>query len=84
MRGPKNPKAGATTKYHVTVRSTGLTASKVRLTLTLPSGFSLPRSGVATLRNGKLVVGIGTLARGTARTVPVLLRLDRPSAARGR
>jgi uncharacterized repeat protein (TIGR01451 family) len=77
VRGPKNPKAGATTKYHVTVRSTGLTATKVRLTLTLPSGFSLPRSRAATLRNGKLAIGIGTLTHGTARTVPVLLRLDR-------
>jgi uncharacterized repeat protein (TIGR01451 family) len=77
VRGPKNPKAGTTTKYHVTIRTTGTTAKKVRVTLTLPSGFSLPRTSVAKLRNGKLVVGIGTLTRAKARTVPVLLRLDR-------
>jgi len=77
VRGPKHPKAGATTKYHVTVRTTGTTARKVTVRLTLPSGFSLPRAGVANLRNGKLVVGVGTLVRGKARTVPVLLRLDR-------
>ena len=77
VRGPQNPKAGSTTKYHVTVRTTGVTAKNVRLTLRLPSGFSLPTTTVATLRNGRLVVGIGTLTRGTARTVPVVLKLDR-------
>jgi uncharacterized repeat protein (TIGR01451 family) len=77
VRGPKHPKAGATTTYRVTIRTTGVTARKVRLTLTLPSGFSLPRTSVAKLRNGKLVVGVGTLTRARARTVPVVLKLDR-------
>jgi len=77
VRGPKHPKAGTTTRYNVTVRTTGVTAKKVRLTLRLPVGFSLPKTTVATLRNGRLVVGIGTLTRGTARTVPVVLKLDR-------
>ena len=77
VRGPQNPKAGVTSKYHVTVRTTGKTATKVTLRLTLPPGFSLPGTSVAKLRNGQLVVGVGTLVRGKARTVPVLLKLDR-------
>ncbi len=77
VRGPKNPTAGKATRYHVTIRTTGVTAKRVRLTLTLPAGFSLPRTGVAKLRGGRLVVGVGTLVRGKARTVPVTLRLDR-------
>ncbi len=81
VRGPQNPKAGSTTKYHVTVRTTGKTATRVTLRLTLPPGFSLPGTSVAKLRNGQLVVGVGTLVRGTPRTVPVLLKLDR--SARG-
>ncbi|HMO01323.1 MAG TPA: hypothetical protein PKD59_18070 [Miltoncostaeaceae bacterium] len=77
VRGPKNPKAGSTTKYHVTVRTTGVTATRVTVRLTLPAGFSLPGTGVATLRDGQMVVGVGTLVRGRARTIPVVLKLDR-------
>jgi hypothetical protein len=66
----------------VTVRSTGRAATNVTLRLTLPTGFSLPGTGnVANVRNGKLVLTIGTLGSHTARTYPVLLRLDR--AVRG-
>jgi uncharacterized repeat protein (TIGR01451 family) len=77
VRGPKHPKAGSTTKYHVTVRSTGRTATKVTIRLSLPAGFSVPGATVAQLRSGRLVVGVGTLARGKARTIPVVLKLDR-------
>lgn len=82
VRGPANPKGGTTARYHVTIRTTGVTASKVTLRLALPAGFSLPGTGnVARLRGGDLVVGIGTLRRGSPHTVPVALRLDR--SARG-
>jgi uncharacterized repeat protein (TIGR01451 family) len=81
VRGPKHPKAGRTAKYHITVRTTGKTARRVTLRLNLPRGFSLPRTSASKLRHGRLVVGVGTLVRGRARTVPVLLRLDR--SARG-
>ncbi len=77
VRGPANPKAGSTTTYHVTVRSTGKTATKVTVRLSLPAGFSLPGTSVAKLRNGQLVVGVGTLVRGKAKTIPVVLKLDR-------
>lgn len=77
VRGPKHPKAGSTTRYHVTVRSTGKTATRVTIRLSLPTGFSLPRTSVAKLRNGTLVVGVGTLVRGKAKTIPVVLKLDR-------
>ncbi|MGE0027827.1 MAG: hypothetical protein AB7O78_03690 [Thermoleophilia bacterium] len=77
VRGPKNPKAGSTTKYHVTVRTTGRTATKVTIRLSLPAGFSLPGTSPGKLRNGKLVVGVGTLVRGKATTIPVVLKLDR-------
>jgi uncharacterized repeat protein (TIGR01451 family) len=78
IRGAAHPTAGTTAIYHVTVRSTGRAAANVSLRLTLPTGFSLPGSGnVAKVRNGKLVLTVGTLGSHTARTYPVLLRLDR-------
>lgn len=78
IRGAAHPKAGTTARYHVTVRSTGRAATKVTLRLTLPKGFSLPGARHAgTLRNGKLVLRIGTLGSHRARTYPVRLRLDR-------
>lgn len=77
VRGPANPKAGSTTKYHVTVRTTGRTATRVTIRLSLPAGFSLPGTSVAKLRNGTLTVGVGTLVRGKVKTIPVVLKLDR-------
>jgi uncharacterized repeat protein (TIGR01451 family) len=77
VRGPKHPKAGRTTKYRITVRTTGTTAHRVTLRLRLPRGFSMPRVKASKLRHGRLVVGVGTLVRGRARTIPVVLKLDR-------
>jgi uncharacterized repeat protein (TIGR01451 family) len=81
VRGAKHPTAGGTVKYRVTVRTTGVTARKVTLRLRLPAGVSLRGANAAQLRRGDLVVRVGTLKRGTPRTVAVTLRLDR--SARG-
>jgi uncharacterized repeat protein (TIGR01451 family) len=81
VRGAKHPTAGRTVKYHVTVRTTGVTARKVTLRLRLPAGMSLRGANVPRVRGGDLVVRVGTLKRGHPRTVAVTLRLDR--SARG-
>ena len=83
LHGAKSALAGQIVVFRVRVHVTRSAARGVRVRVVLPSGFSLAGSGNARLlRGGDLVLGVGTLARGATRTLPVALRLD--SDIRGR
>ena len=83
LHGAKTAVAGQIVVFRVRVHASGSTARKVRVRVVLPSGFSLAGSGNARrLRGGELVLGVGTLARGATRTIPVALRLDSGVAGR--
>lgn len=79
-RGPARALAGQVMAFTITVRnaSTATTATSVLVTDVLPTGYSIAKRPIgAVLQKGKLSWRIGDLAPGAAKSVRLLVRVDR-------